>query len=148
MFLLAPWKSVVKFYVLVGYCHFFSFFLISKERFWTRKHLMHITVGLDRIRMIYEYHVPFRPISTKNTKTVCSLQILIFIDFYKHVIRSNGSKHEQMSFIKGTVSLERFSFRWRVWIVLHCNKTIRRIPPPWLDGAGVNSQGKGKWFPG
>jgi hypothetical protein len=30
---------------------------------------------------------------------------------------------------------------------LHCNKTLRGIPPPWLDGAGVNSEGKGKWFP-
>jgi len=27
---------------------------------------------------------------------------------------------------------------------LHCNKTFRRIPLPWPDGAGVIGQGKGK----
>ncbi len=30
---------------------------------------------------------------------------------------------------------------------VHCNKTLRGIPPPWPDGAGVNGQGKGKYFP-
>ena len=28
----------------------------------------------------------------------------------------------------------------------HCYKTLRRIPPPWPDGAGPNGQGRGKWL--
>ncbi len=30
---------------------------------------------------------------------------------------------------------------------LHCYKTLRRIPPPWPDGAEPNGQGRGKWLP-
>ncbi len=30
---------------------------------------------------------------------------------------------------------------------IHCYKTLRRIPPPWPDGAGPNGQGRGKWLP-
>ena len=30
---------------------------------------------------------------------------------------------------------------------VHCYKTLRRIPPPWPDGAGPNGQGRGKWLP-
>ncbi len=29
---------------------------------------------------------------------------------------------------------------------VHCYKTLRRIPPPWPDGAGPNGQGRGKWL--
>jgi hypothetical protein len=33
------------------------------------------------------------------------------------------------------------------FMYLHCYKTLRRIRPPWPDGAGPNSQGTGKWLP-
>ncbi len=31
-------------------------------------------------------------------------------------------------------------------VFLNCNKTLRRIPPSWPDGAGVICQGRGKYF--
>ncbi len=66
----------------------------------------------------------------------------------------NRSKFRKTVFHKQIIDLPFQNFMPHVEIMkfcqnhwsLHCYKTLRRIPPPWPDGAGVIGQGRGKWL--
>ncbi len=60
-------------------------------------------------------------------------------------IRTNGSWKDVFLFTVSNIYPENSSALPRFGL-LHCYKTLRRIPLPWPDGAGPNGQGTGKWL--
>jgi hypothetical protein len=69
------------------------------------------------------------------------------ICYWRRIPRSDlFRKTENQNAIKSVTEINLKLFIFHEIGTLHCYKTLRRIPPPWPDGAGVIGQGRGKWF--
>ncbi len=103
-----------------------------------------VFLGQFLIQKIY-WNTSFSAVDRIESQTTVHFKLLFMWEVQKMYIIHFTCMQSEARKLSQVISY--YTFKYLGTFHIHCNKTLCRIPPPWIDGAWPNGQGRGTYVP-